>query len=180
MPLQSVFHTDTRPGYGEASPREAAPSQPEGHGQVAVAAVLDDAHQAIVARMACRQLRFHVVNKADAACVTGSRRLLADALVNLLENALAACLQGDYVELAATVDEDSVRIAVRDTGCGIPRSRQAQLFETTFETGRDGKGLGLALVRSVAEAHGGAIEASSAPGRGSEFALYLPWRPGEE
>lgn len=180
MSLQTAFHAAGYRGHGAACPDESpAASRPAAHGQVAVAEVLDDAHQAIAARMACRQLRFHVVNKAGAARVIGCRRSLAGALVSLLENALAACLQGDYVELTAAEDAGAIRIAVRDTGCGIPRELQARLFETSFDASRGGKGLGLALVRSVAEAHGGAITASSAPGRGSEFALYLQSADGE-
>ena len=178
MSLQSPLHAVARPGSAEPVAHEP-PAAALAHRDVTVADVLDDAHQAVAVRMACRQLRFHVVNKAGAARVAGSRRLLADALVSLLENALAACLQGDYVELAACVDADAVRIAVRDTGCGIPRALQARLFDTSFDAAGGGKGLGLALVRSVAETHGGAIAASSAPGRGSEFALYLPLVSGE-
>lgn len=175
MSLQSPYHADSRPAYGVATRYESPDAaEPAAHGQLAVADVLDGAHQAIAARMACRQLRFHVVNKAGAARIAGCRDSLVGALVSLLENALAACLQGDYVELSATVDGEAARIAVRDTGCGIPRALQARLFENSFAAGRGGNGLGLALVRSVAEAHGGTVAASSAPGRGSEFALCLP------
>ena len=179
MSLQAALHETADTRYGGADLQSfSAWARGPAHALVAVEDLLDDAHQAMAARMAFRHIRFHVVNRAGAARVPGCRSSLAGALTSLLDNALAACLQGDYVELAATVTDDAVRIAVRDTGCGIPRERQARLFETSFDAGRGGKGLGLALARSVVEAHGGTVAASSAPGRGSEFALYLPFPGG--
>ena len=171
MSVHSAPHAECRMEYGGMD-RHPTPVGSLAHGELAVAAVLDDAHAAIASRMACRQLRFHVVDKAGAARITGSRSALARALVGLLENAIAACLQGDYVELSAIADEQTVRIAVRDTGCGIRQEVMARLFE--IDAGCGNQAIGLPLVRSVAEAHGGRVAARSAPGRGSEFALYLP------
>ena len=80
MSLQSSFHAEGGPSCVAPSAQEPlAAAQTAAHGEVAVTDVLDDAHQAIAGRMACRQLRFHVVNRVGAARVAGSRRLLVDA-----------------------------------------------------------------------------------------------------
>jgi len=75
-------------------------------------------------------------------------------------------------------DGDRARFVVRDTGEGIPPEHLARVFDkfyrvpTTRHSG--GAGLGLAIVREIVSAHGGYIEASSLPGKGTSFAFTLP------
>jgi signal transduction histidine kinase len=82
------------------------------------------------------------------------------------------------VEVA--VGKNRVRIAIRDTGIGIPQEEQAQLFDRFFRasTARDlaisGNGLGLAIVKSVVDLHDGTITVESAPAEGSCFTVELP------
>ena len=106
---------------------------------------------------------------------------LAQVLDNLMDNAIKYSDPGDRIELAVEQDGDEVLIRLRDTGIGIAPGALATLFEPFTQAagpdqvGRDGLGLGLALVRSLVELHGGAIEATSeGPGLGSEFRLRLP------
>ena len=80
-------------------------------------------------------------------------------------------------------DGSKVLVAVKDTGIGIPRSEQKKIFDK-FYRGEDslvhetkGSGLGLALVRHIMEAHGGAVEVESTPGKGSTFTLLLRAMP---
>jgi len=101
---------------------------------------------------------------------------LARAIDNLLDNAVRHAPRGGHVTLAALQpDARTLAIRVDDDGPGVPESLQAHLFEP-FATGRaDGTGLGLALAREVALAHGGELRhASLAPG--TRFELELPWR----
>ena len=83
--------------------------------------------------------------------------------------------------LSVRRDHDSVSISVRDNGIGIPSGLQSQIFEMFAQVDRDarrsqgGLGIGLTLVRSLAEMHGGSVEAHSAgEGQGSEFVVKLP------
>ncbi len=123
-------------------------------------------------------ISFTVTSDVEGSIITGSRKALGGALLNLLENALQACEgrreQAGEVRLAAEVSGRQLRISVRDTGGGIAPEAQARIFEPFFTTRGQGTGLGLAIALGVARAHGGSIEVSSVPGEGSEFVLWLP------
>ncbi|MCL2829797.1 MAG: ATP-binding protein [Betaproteobacteria bacterium] len=118
----------------------------------------------------------------DNAIIMGNKKALVGALLNLLENALHVCETGGAVSLTAILAGDRARIAVRDTGPGIPPERQERIFDPFFTTKGQGTGLGLAIALGVARAHGGDISARSlagveaAPGElgGSEFVMELP------
>lgn len=106
-------------------------------------------------------------------------RLLRRALDNALDNA-AKHAPGANVVLRATADHDGVRIDVIDDGPGMSEAATARAFEAFFrdDVSRDrrtgGVGLGLAIVRSVVEAHGGRVRATSAPGHGTTISIALP------
>ena len=128
----------------------------------------------------CRQkgVSFRVAADVGDSIITGSRKALGGALLNLLENALQACEGRDQgaaeVSLEARIVGRQLRVGVRDTGGGIAPEAQARIFEPFFTTRGQGTGLGLAIALGVARAHGGGIEVSSLPGEGSEFILLLP------
>lgn len=125
---------------------------------------------------------------------SGSAEALADphwvgaALVALLTNAMRGTPDGGSIEVALRNAGDAVEIAVRDTGVGIAPQHLPHLFEPFSAAGGDlllhgsgrvafgarGLGLGLATVRAIAVAHGGAVTVDSAPDRGSCFRLILP------
>jgi two-component system phosphate regulon sensor histidine kinase PhoR len=112
--------------------------------------------------------------------VHADRRLLHQALTNLVENAVRYVPAGGEVRIEARALASGVELAVADTGEGIPREDQPRIFERFYrvEKGRartrGGTGLGLAIVKHVAEVHGGRIELESAPGRGTTFRILLP------
>ncbi|MDR3220676.1 MAG: PAS domain-containing protein [Candidatus Accumulibacter sp.] len=128
----------------------------------------------------CRQkgVTLRVAAGVGDGAITGSRKALGGALLNLLENALQACegIDGGVREIAlnASVGEGQLRIGVRDTGTGMTPETQARIFEPFFTTRGQGTGLGLAIALGVARAHGGSIKVSSRPGEGSEFVMTLP------
>lgn len=101
-------------------------------------------------------------------------------LFQLMDNAIKFTPRGGAVMLAAEVRDRAVRLAVRDTGIGIPAERMGELFEPFHQLDGSatrsfgGTGLGLALVKRIVEAHDSRIEIQSVPGRGSEFAFRLP------
>ena len=110
---------------------------------------------------------------ADPSLVlTGNRESLKGALVNLASNALQACGASGRVEVSAERLGERVFLAVRDDGPGLSGEARARLFEPFFTTRAAGTGLGLAVVRSVAEAHGGQVVWHSVPGA-TVFAICL-------
>jgi signal transduction histidine kinase len=114
---------------------------------------------------------------APALAVTGDADRLEQLLNNLLDNAIGHTPPGGCVEVSARLKGEMVEVAVGDTGPGIPAEELPRVFER-FYTGRAGKGggigLGLAISRQIARAHGGDIVAHSATGAGSVFVVTLP------
>ncbi len=110
---------------------------------------------------------------------------LKQMLVNLLSNAVKFTEPGGTVELAVAVDREAeaVRFAVADSGVGIAPEMMARLFQpftqldASLSRRHEGTGLGLALVRRLAELHGGSVAVESQVGHGSRFVLSLPHRP---
>jgi len=106
--------------------------------------------------------------------------LLAQALTNLVSNALKFSPAKSEALITASADESALKIEVADHGCGIPPEALPHIFEKFYRVPRPeqadipGAGLGLALVREIAELHGGRVTVESEVGVGSIFTLYLP------
>lgn len=101
------------------------------------------------------------------------------AVRELIHNAIRFSPEGEVVKVAVGVNGDAIRINVRDQGPGIAADQQDRLFDTFYQVDREsleqgGAGAGLAIVRHVAQLHGGDVLVESAPGRGSSFSLHLP------
>ncbi len=139
-----------------------------------VSALLAEAVQVFEPLARRREVGFIVSDDSLGAAVSGNRKALSGALVNLMENALDACYAGGRIELGAQLAQGTVRIRVSDNGRGMDAATQTRLFEPFFTTRAEGTGLGLAIARGVVRAHGGAIEVESAPGAGAVFSLTLP------
>lgn len=107
----------------------------------------------------------------------GDRARLQQVLSNLLDNALKFTPEGGTVTLSAGSEGNDVRFVVSDTGTGISEQRLPHLFDRFWSSGgrrHGGIGLGLAIAKGIAEAHGGRVEVVSQPGRGSSFMLVVP------
>jgi signal transduction histidine kinase len=118
------------------------------------------------------------------ACATGEvdadRQRLTQAMLNLARNAVEHTATDAEVGIGSQWGVDGLRLWVRDTGPGIHPADQGRIFER-FARGHgprrsDGAGLGLAIVRSVVDAHDGQILLDSTPGEGSRFTIVLPGR----
>ncbi|MDO1528589.1 ATP-binding protein [Fulvimonas sp. R45] len=118
------------------------------------------------------------VDATATACVSGSAMLLERALDNLLSNALKFSPAGGEVALALHVEAGRAVVRVRDHGPGVPADELASLFRPFFRGSNaaraEGHGLGLAIVRRVADAHGGEVAAANAADGGLEVRLELP------
>ena len=124
-------------------------------------------------------LSVEVPDQAPAVRADAAR--LSQALQNLLANALRHTPAGGDISLRVVAAGEEVRLTVEDSGAGIPPDHMPHVFERFYRTDRarsrdaGGAGLGLAIVRATAEAHGGRVEArSEGAGRGSVFTIILP------
>ncbi len=142
--------------------------------QVAASDILQKVFHTIEAQVLARGLVLDLRDHSAGCSFAADQRGLCSALLGLLDNAMQASTAGARICLAARVEGAHLAFHVSDTGTGIALEAQARLFEPFFTTRRQGTGLGLALVRAVAEAHGGQVLAHSTPDAGSEFVLRVP------
>jgi two-component system phosphate regulon sensor histidine kinase PhoR len=114
----------------------------------------------------------------EELAVQGDEERLAQALANLLHNAIKFTPAGGQVTISAVAQDGEVAIAVRDTGIGISAEDRTRIFERFYKAaearGRPGSGLGLAIVKHIVQAHGGRATVESEPGQGSTFSVVLP------
>ncbi len=106
--------------------------------------------------------------------VACDERLLRQALINLISNALQAPDRRGAVEVVARVDERAIALAVIDHGRGVSEDVASRIFVPFFTTRPTGTGLGLPVVRRIAEAHGGEVRLVTTPGGGATFEMWLP------
>lgn len=107
------------------------------------------------------------------------RHRLTEAMMNLADNAVRHTAAGAVIAIGAAATAEEVRLWVRDTGPGVAPTDQARIFDR-FRRGSGayrayrGSGLGLRIVRVVADAHGGRVTLDSTPGSGATFTIALP------
>lgn len=131
-----------------------------------------------------RKHRLTVIPPSEPVWLEGDEIRLAQVVANLLNNAAKYTEEGGQIWLTAERNENEIVIRVRDTGIGIPAELLPRVFDPFTQEERSpnrangGLGIGLALVRSLTELHGGRVEAASAGrGQGSEFVLRFPVLP---
>jgi signal transduction histidine kinase len=121
-------------------------------------------------------LHFKVEDQPDP--VSGDPTQLHQAISNLVDNAIKYSPPGEQVQVALNVHDRNVVVKVRDAGPGIPAKDIPHIFDKFYrvrgEGSKGGAGLGLTLVRSIAEAHGGWVWVESEQREGSTFTLQLP------
>jgi len=114
------------------------------------------------------------VDATEGLAVRGDPVQLGQALANLLANAVQAVGTAGSIRLAARADEGGVTVDVEDDGPGVDPAVRGRIFEPLITTKEHGNGLGLALVKRVAERHGGSVGHEARPGGGTRFTLRLP------
>lgn len=109
-------------------------------------------------------------------------RLMAQAMVNLLDNAINYSSENGDIQISASLKDKELRISIQDHGIGIPKEHLSRLFERFYRVDKarsrelGGTGLGLAIVKHIAYAHGGRVSVESTLGKGSTFSMHLPTR----
>ena len=112
--------------------------------------------------------------------ISADEQWLKQALINLLDNSLKYTPPGGSVTVQLRRSDDSLEIAVRDTGPGIEAEHVPFLFDRFYRVDKararesGGIGLGLAIVKGIVEAHGGTVSVDTEPGKGSQFTIRLP------
>ncbi len=106
--------------------------------------------------------------------------MIGQLMINLVDNAIKYTPEGGQIAVCAQAWNDGVKVAVSDTGIGIPRESIPRLFERFYRVDKarsremGGTGLGLAIVKHILEVHNGKIEVESRLGKGSTFTFYIP------
>ena len=126
-----------------------------------------------------RQLAWEVVMPEDIPIIQTDPDRLAQALSNLVNNAIKFTPAGGKVTLTANFEESTLQIQVSDTGIGIPTEEQEYLFVPFYRSVQPswktpGLGLGLSIAKSIIESLGGNISLASTSGKGSIFTINLP------
>jgi signal transduction histidine kinase len=118
--------------------------------------------------------------------VLGDRERVLQVLTNLLTNAERHCRDGGKIVVSAEAERGFCVVSVQDNGSGIPAAHLEKIFDRLYQVGdvkdsrlrEQGLGLGLNIVRSIVEAHGGEVSVSSELGKGSKFSFTLPLAQG--
>ncbi len=139
-----------------------------------VADLVTDLKLAMEVGLQAHDCQLVTLDESNGATLCANREMLLSALQNLANNAIQACGTGGQLLFVARSETVCVDLMVCDNGPGIPQALQERVFEPFFTTRTQGTGLGLAVVRAIAEAHGGSAWMSSQPGIGSTFGLRLP------
>jgi len=116
----------------------------------------------------------------EPVVVSGARDELHQLVVNLIENAVKHTPPGTHIRASTLIERDDAVLVVEDDGPGIPRELEERVFERFVRSGRDGargSGLGLSIVRAVAESHGGSVTLERGQGGGGRFVVRLPLEP---
>lgn len=133
----------------------------------------------IAAKTAPLSERDLVIAEQANIVIDADRQRLTQAMMNLIRNASAYTTPDSSITLGSAQDNGTIDLWVQDEGDGIPEEEQTRIFER-FARGSigqrrpEGAGLGLSIVRVIAEAHGGTVRLDSEPGYGSRFTLALP------
>lgn len=150
------------------------------HDPLKLAEIVGDVRLALVPVLAARKVEVEFGDVPASPGLRGDVHEIERVLMNLLTNAVKFTPDGGRVSLRVVMDDDKVRILVEDTGIGVAEEDLPHLFRRFFrarsatEGEIQGTGLGLSLVRSIVEAHGGTVTAQSRLGVGSSFTVTLP------
>jgi signal transduction histidine kinase len=143
-----------------------------------VAAVVDTAILGVRDRAARARLNLDIAIADDAVDFTADESRVRQVLYNLLSNAIGFSKPGDTISVTVERDGGMMAFSVADNGVGIPKDQQARVIER-FESRSQGSkhrgaGLGLSIVKSLVELHGGEMALDSEPGRGTRVSVRFP------
>ena len=143
-----------------------------------VQAVVKESLALVAHDMRARRVELTVNLSSNPCIISGDHVLLKQVLVNLLMNAIDAMADTPparrHIKIRCDVRKADVEISVRDTGKGLPEAVMNTLFKPFVTTKSHGLGIGLSIVRTIIDAHGGTIDARNNLEGGATFTLTLP------
>ncbi len=145
--------------------------------KVNLKSVLDECTKALEEKL--NKIKFRVKSETNLPTILGDRLLLRQSFQNLVQNSIEAMPLGgrlsiDVTETKTYTRRKSIRIDISDTGCGIDKKDQKNIFNPFFTSKEKGTGLGLSLVKKIICLHGGEVEFQSEKDVGTTFRIYLP------
>lgn len=148
--------------------------------KVDVQAVIDQAINGVRERAARARLTLDIAVADDAVSFTADEHRVRQVLYNLLSNAVGFSKPEGVIHLSCWREGGTMVFSVEDQGVGIPKEQQARIFERFESSSQGGKhrgaGLGLSIVKSLVELHGGDMTLDSEPGRGTKVTVRFPER----
>jgi two-component system phosphate regulon sensor histidine kinase PhoR len=148
--------------------------------EASVRALAEEAWAGLAPRRAGRDLRFGTRTAPGAETVVADPDALRQVLGNLFDNAIRYTPDGGSIEVSAESSAGGTRLAVHDSGQGIPDDHLPRIFERFYRVDpsrsreEGGTGLGLAIVKHLVEAHGGRVEVTSERGAGTTVTAWFP------
>lgn len=147
---------------------------------VSLTEVVKDCARAAQVLASRKGVRLKLENDSTSIALNADEELIKRMILNLLDNAVKYTPEGGEISLALEKHNGSAEIVVRDTGIGLSHTDQQRVFDRFYRVDKarsralGGAGLGLSIVRSIVEAHGGNITVDSTPRHGSTFTVSLP------
>jgi signal transduction histidine kinase len=147
---------------------------------VSLTEVVNDCARAAQVLASRKGVRLKLENDSTSIALNADEELIKRMILNLLDNAVKYTPEGGEISLALEKHNGSAEIVVRDTGIGLSQTDQQRVFDRFYRVDKarsralGGAGLGLSIVRSIVEAHGGNIRIESTPRHGSTFTVSLP------
>ncbi len=133
-------------------------------------------HQSVQAQVEQNNSHLNIVNQCPQVKLKANREAILGALINLVMNSIHAISKAPLeIDINVSLnDAENVSISITDNGIGIAADIKAEVFEPFVTSRPQGTGLGLAVVKSVVEQHGGKIDLESEQGRGTKISFTLP------
>ncbi len=134
-------------------------------------------------RIKAANIAFNTQFPHDSGNVTIDPEIIRTALINILENAMEACIEDSihiahWINFTTSVDEGNVSFEISDNGPGIEKEQKEEIFRLfSSSKGKRGTGIGLFVTRKAILKHGGTITVDSSPNKGAKFRITLPRKP---
>jgi signal transduction histidine kinase len=136
--------------------------------------ILEDLVDIFLPQAQAQRAKLRLRRSEDPLVADVDPKLIKQALLNLMINALQAMPEGGELILSAARQDGQALVDVIDTGKGIPPEAIDKIFDAYYTSKKGGTGLGLAMTRRIVREHGGQLSVKSEPGKGSDFSLRLP------